>query len=582
MNDGDREVPASSTGTIDRVDADLPIGGNPASRAGRAGRGCATLFFGVFFAMGALFTVVILGEALRELEPWTWPETQCTITASGVAETGDDQRPYRAEVRYRYEIEGRDWEGARVVRSDQGSASFDRARRRADRYPPGASATCRVDPDHPSIAVLERRLPWIAFVVAFPMIFVAVGAGGIWAVWRRAKPADGDGVASISQLAQGRGSSRLVLIVGLIFVAIGGGLVVPLFGLPALRLANSLGWSPTPCTVVASRLRSWSTDDGTSYRADVMYEYSAGGRSWRSNRVDFFAILSSGRDAARTTLDRYPPGAVATCWVDRDDPSRSVLERRLRPIHFLGLLPLLFLLAGAALAAQSRERMRAAAAGPFEGGSAAAVETGSAPVVLEPSVGPLGKLAGSLFFALFWNGIVSVFVWQAWKSWERGHPDWFLTVFLVPFVLIGLASIAFVGHFALALANPRPRLTVDSAAPSLGDRLGIDWQFSGRASRIRRLRIVLEGREEATYQRGTDTHTDREVFATHVLVDTANDWEISRGSASLVIPDDTMHSFEAAANKIVWELKVAGEIARWPDVDESFPVTIHPIRLQEV
>ncbi len=562
------------------MDANLSTGGNPATASGRAGRGCATLFFGVFFAMGALFTVFILGEALRELEPWTWPETRCTITASGVAETGDDQRPYRAEVRYRYEIEGRSWEGARVVRTDQGSASFDRARRRAERYPPGASATCRVDPDHPSIAVLERRLPWIALVAAFPLIFVAVGAGGIWAVWRRAKPADGDGVASISQLARGRGGSRLMIIVGLIFVAIGGGLVVPLFGLPALRLAESLGWSPTPCTVVASRLRSWSTDDGTSYRADVLYEYSAGGRSWRSNRVDFFAILSSGRDAARSTLDRYPSGAEAVCFVDPDDPSRSVLERRLRPIHLLGLLPMLFLLAGAGLAAHGRRQMRTAA--PVDDVQASVPAIRAGPVVLEPSVGPFGKLVGSLFFALFWNGIVSVFVWQAWKSWERGQPDWFLTVFLVPFVLVGLASIAFVGHFTLALANPRPRLTVDSAAPSLGDRLGIDWQLSGRVSRIRRLRIVLEGREEATYRRGTDTHTDREVFASHVLVDTVNDWEISRGSASLVIPDDTMHSFEAPANKIVWELKVAGEIARWPDVDESFPVTVHPIRLQEV
>ena len=573
-------MPTSLTGTIDRVDADLSIGGSSATGAGRAGRGCATLFFGVFFAMGALFTVLILGETVRELEPWTWPETQCTITASGVAETGDDQRPYRADVRYRYEFDGRSWEGARVVRNDQGSASFDRARRHAESYPPGATATCRVDPDHPSIAVLERRLPWIAFVVAFPMIFVAVGAGGIYAAWRRRPAFDERGVASISQLGQGRGGSRLMIVVGLIFVAIGAGLVVPLFGLPALRLAESLSWSPTPCTVVASRLRSWSTDDGTSYRADVMYEYAAGGRSWRSNRVDFFAILSSGRDDARSTLDRYPSGAEAVCFVDADEPSRSVLERRLRPIHFLGLLPLLFLVAGAGLAAHGSRQMRKTA--PVADAEAAVPATRAGPVVLEPRVGPVGKLFGSLFIALFWNGIVSVFVWQAWKSWERGHPDWFLTVFLVPFVLVGLALIVFVGHFALALANPRPRLTVDSAAPCLGDRLGIDWQFSGRVSRIRQLRIVLEGREEATYRRGTDTHTDREVFASHVLVDTANDWEISRGSASLVIPDDTMHSFEAPANKIVWELKIAGEIARWPDVDESFPVTVHPIRLQEV
>ena len=39
---------------------------------------------------------------------------------------------------------------------------------------------------------------------------------------------------------------------------------------------------------------------------------------------------------------------------------------------------------------------------------------------------------------------------------------------------------------------------------------------------VLQLKITLEGREEATYRRGTDTVTDREVFATHSLVDTGN------------------------------------------------------------
>jgi hypothetical protein len=204
------------------------------------------------------------------------------------------------------------------------------------------------------------------------------------------------------------------------------------------------------------------------------------------------------------------------------------------------------------------------------------------PLVLEPQVSPIGKLLGALFFAVFWNGIVSVFVFQAWKSWEHGQPDWFLTLFLVPFVLVGLAVIGAVGYFGLSLANPRPRLTVEKATPRLGDELRLSWLFTGRASRIRHLRIFLEGREEATYQRGTDTHTDREVFATHTLVDTSNDWEIPGSTAAVKIPDETMHSFAAANNKIVWEIKVEGEIDRWPDVGQNFPINVRPMRIEDL
>jgi hypothetical protein len=43
-----------------------------------------------------------------------------------------------------------------------------------------------------------------------------------------------------------------------------------------------------------------------------------------------------------------------------------------------------------------------------------------------------------------------------------------------------------------------------------------------------------------------------------------------------------MHTFEAGANKIIWEIKVAGEIVRWPDIDQNFPITIRPIRIENL
>ena len=43
-----------------------------------------------------------------------------------------------------------------------------------------------------------------------------------------------------------------------------------------------------------------------------------------------------------------------------------------------------------------------------------------------------------------------------------------------------------------------------------------------------------------------------------------------------------MHSFQAAANKIIWEIKIEGEIDRWPDVDQNFLITIRPLRVEDV
>jgi hypothetical protein len=545
-----------------------------------AGKGCGTLFFGLFFVMGMLFVVLILGEGLKQIAPWRWAESRCTILSSSVDETGDEEKPYRPLVRYRYEIDGRSYEGNRLSRSSGSTASFDRARDLAARYPAGSTATCRVDPNHPAVSVLEQSLPWIFVVALFPMIFVAIGAGGIWAVWRGSSATSGAGIQSISGTAsKGRGH-RFMIILGLLFAVVGGAVFTFLFAVPLARTLATAGWEATPCTIVRSTVRSWSTDDGTSYRADVLYAYAAHDRDWRSNRVTFFSALSTGRAEARATRDRYRAGDQTTAWVDPADPTRSVLERNFRPRYLLGLLPLLFLFAGAALMRFGWKQLRTG--GEVEDRRPGKAIPDASPVTLKPQLSPFGKVAGTLFFALFWNGIVSVFVWQVWQSWQSGHPDWFHTIFLIPFVLIGVAAFVFVGYFALALANPRPRITLQQGQPSLGDEVRIDWRFTGRRSRITSLKIFLEGREEATYRRGTDTVTDREVFATISLVETRNEWEIPRGSASVRIPDDTMHSFAAASNKIVWEIKVAGEIQRWPDVDQNFPITVHPLRLEDV
>jgi hypothetical protein len=183
----------------------------------------------------------------------------------------------------------------------------------------------------------------------------------------------------------------------------------------------------------------------------------------------------------------------------------------------------------------------------------------------------------SLVLACFWNGIVSVPVWQVINSWRRGHPEWFLTLFMVPFVAVGIGLMGFVIYSFLRLFNPSVNLTVSGVVVPLGGALELTWNITGRSQVISKLRIFLEGREEATYQRGTSSQTDKVVFATFDLATLTPPNDLRSARARIQIPTRTMHSFVSDHNRITWSLCVAGDIARWPDIKDEYQIQLLPL-----
>jgi hypothetical protein len=126
------------------------------------------------------------------------------------------------------------------------------------------------------------------------------------------------------------------------------------------------------------------------------------------------------------------------------------------------------------------------------------------------------------------------------------------------------------------LQDTRPKITVSADAAPLGSTVELRWEFTGNPGRINELTISFEGREEATYRRGTNTRTDKNIFRIIEVMRANDPFQIAGGEAKLVIPADTMHSFKASNNKILWRLKVAGDIPHWPDVAEEFEFTVLP------
>jgi hypothetical protein len=414
-----------------------------------------------------------------------------------------------------------------------------------------------------------------------------------------ARPASGSG-----SLGCGIGFFAVFLVTGLGLLAF---FVWPIYKSVIARTS----WTEVPCEIVSSSVGSHSDGDGTTYSVDVVYRYTVGGRSYESERYRFLQGSSSGYDGKAKVVESLPEGSVTTCRVDPADPAEAVLFTGWSWAHLLILFPLPFVAVGAGgiyvSLAGARKKRRAEAGGRpdwlpdadgeppeivpgsgsaglgWQGAAAGGIGWGASgpasdvPLILEAAWSPFGKLIGITLVAAFWNGITGVFVWQAWQGWAAGAPDGCLTIFLVPFVLVGLALLIGVPHQFLALFNPRPRLELAPGRVILGAGNELSWSFRGRASRIGRLKISLVGVEEADYRQGTDTRTDKETFATLELVDESSPLAIPRGSVTISIPGDTMHSFEAPDNRIVWKLVLHGEIARWPDVQEEMKVIVEPM-----
>jgi len=379
-----------------------------------------------------------------------------------------------------------------------------------------------------------------------------------------------------------------------VFLLLGGVLFAVFFVIPAYETVKAKNWMETPCIVVSSTVGSHrGTKGGYTYSIDIRYAYRVDGKWYHSERYQFLRGSSSGYERKWAVVRSHPVGQRTICYVNPADPRDAVMERAFTSDLYVGLIPLVFFGIGLLglfytirgmrkrsgtlpssswmpRGAQARTQIGPGSTTPSFASSAEAL-------VLKPRASPITKLVGMSCVAAFWNGIIAVFIFQVFEGWRSGSPNWFLTLFLIPFVLVGIGTLVGVGYFLLAVFNPRLKLIVHPGAILLGESADLEWEISGRVERIRRFCIRLEGRQEATYRSGKSTRTDKAVFARTDLVNTQSPGNMLHGTARAAIPKDPVPSLECAHNKIVWLLSVRGDIGHWPDIKEEFPIVVLPL-----
>lgn len=574
----------------------------PASLVGKL---VTTAFLSIFVVAGGFFGTMMLKETQRGIDQQGWVQRPCNVIDSGVSIDPSSNKPYTPWVEYTYTHGGRSYTSANVSEDDAATYAYREAQAIALDYPPGGTGKIYVNPDSPKQAVLKtsggKSLMMIGFFAIWLPLFSGVPLVIIIATWWPKKNEHDEKAKAARERGKGKvGGVIIGVLFGGVFTAAGLGMLIFMTILPLWRTAISQTWTATPCTVERSEVLSYSDSDGTTYRIDVLFFYEVNNQRYGSNRHSFSMIgSSSGHSGKQAAASQYPVGSTATCYVNPNDPTSAVLFRGLSWANLWGLFPLPFLAVGLFVMyfsffgdsskggtwrpKRGQRNKQDVIPSPSDGSS----RDNIGPVVLRPGRARLGKFVGITFAALFWNGIVSVFLYQVIGGFMNGDVDACLTIFMIPFVIIGLVLIGAAFRGLLVLFAPGVIIELGRRAIPIGGSTELRWRISRGKGTMTGLSIKLIGQESATYTRGTDTVTDTHSFFEMELSETTAQTDDplvqslgmneQQGQFILQLPDQTMHSFEARNNKIVWKLQVQAKVKHWPDPKDSYTITVLPL-----
>ena len=552
-----------------------------------------SFFLLIFFLFGLGFSILMLTLFFKAYSVSSWKQTPCNITYSKMLDKNDG---YKIEIKYTYQYNGKTFQSDKFTRGNTIINDYSEADGYIKKFKPGQN-TCLVNPAAPDEAVLIAKTPWLMLpFLLIPFIFMCVGLGGIYATWKKRPLAEqqkefGEEFTPSSEQDITKKRDKALIFLPLFFLAfLIMGLAVGYFMFlkPVIMINQSKNWQKINCKIVHSRVKSHSGDKSTTYSVDILYTYKVNKKKYKSNRYDFFSgSSSSGYQAKKDIINRYPRGKKAKCYINPDNPEEAVISREYRTDMMLfAIIPLVFTLVGligviASTIAiiRKKEKSKNRENGDYSKSLENNQSDYNSPretAPLKQQISPVASIAGVAIFAILWNGIISIFIYQIYQGFEKDRPDWFLTIFMIPFVLVGILTILALIYTILKSTNPKISVEISPSELFPGSQATIKWTIKGPVSRVTSLEIYLEGMEKALYKSGENSASATNIFDRIKIFSTDYPLAMEYGNAKFTIPATTMHSFKSPHNSIEWSVSVIGNIKRWPDMLQRFPIEIHP------
>lgn len=560
------------------------------------GRIGVTIFALVFLVAGCFFLVALSMDFWQRLQVRSWQPSQCRIISSEITEKVNNDPPYEFQVRYSYNYNNKRYIGSRFSITSTSSSDYQTLQELDNLYKPGAVVSCLINSTRPEQAMITSPSLMIGLAVVMPIFFITLALILLYHTWRRVPRIATESIsAEIPTTSQARRSHKHIIFwsVASLMAVVGSYFTWQL----TQEWRDIQSWQPHQCKIVSSKVNGRQRRGGKirngrrhieiMYSVDIHFEYEWQGQRYRSNRFSLTKSASSNRASQERVTKEYSPGKLVHCFVNPRNPQQALLQRGFPISLLLGFLPLGILLYGICSLVLKLRRVTTNNSGQLVTGNAkptpdsekaghdGSPASGSI-LQLKPRMSPIVKAGVILFGALFWNVGVYFLAYQHWDNYQSLPQPWLAVVLLAILALIGLLLLVATPYFLLALANPRPILSINQPSLKIGGQATLSWQFTGRAERINRLIITLSASEKIWYRRGTKTIRETNEFYSQELVNVTGMFGITQGSVELTLPVTTMHSFEAEHNAIVWQLKLTGEIDKWPDVNEKYTITLLP------
>lgn len=543
------------------------VAGSTTGRMGLGARLFLTLFFCIFLGIGLLVFLMTARSIFAEAAMGKWPRIPCTVISSSfeVGRTSEGAPRYSPVVRFRWDFGGRTFEGGEVPSAFLNRSDAADAQKIVNRFPAGRETHCRVDPEDSGHAVLDlhpTRYGYSLVIVFIPLLFVGVGAAGIWGVWGRSRSGGAAHTGIAGPAAKKKlGPGGQTVLFGILTLS-GAGLFWGTVVVPYRLMQSARTWTSIPCTVLQSEVvRHRGSKGRVTWSAEILYSYEYGGQEYRSNRFGVLGGSSSDRQGMLDIVARYPRWSRSMCWVDPANPNQALLDRDWNVPFVLPLFAGGLLLVGVCgfvsgfrkLLQKMRGSSQVASVPGFAPLATSCQPAFLAPAELKPSMGPVKRILLCLLIAFFWNAIVSVFVGMALHGWQKGEPDLVLTVFLLPFLGIGLFLVGLIPWSILALTNPRVHGELHPPSPVPGEPVVFRFRLEGRTDRIHSLKVECVERP-----------LRREAFPSKTLL-----WD-SADHGGCVDRGEVTFPFPASDPGVSRILRVNGEIPLWPDVETEF------------
>jgi hypothetical protein len=519
------------------------------------------VLFGIIFAcFGLFFAAMLLRDIWRNANTYFWNKVPCTIVESSIERTDSDQsHPYHLQIRFRH--------GNSNSLSDTPAlkplsfSEYSDALRILDSLESLHNAW--ENPHNPEEAILFRGAFWNVFALLFPAVFILIGVGLSWA-----------GLASKKQNSKvlvptSKKKSAGVLFFG-IFLLAGLAAFIPFFARPLFKIIMAGNWPSVPCIVESSQLQRHSGDEGSTYKIDILYSYSFNGRPYQSSRYQFLSVSSSGYAGKQAVINLFPPGSIKSCYVNPSDPYQAVLNRGFTPELLFGLIPLVFIMVGLVGVRYSLRYTPQADEPVFP-----SVKTADEfnPLTLKPLQAPATRFFVLLGVALFWNGFTIPFFLQWLKAWRNNRASIWLGLFLSIFLSCGAFILFLLGQAFLQLFSPKIILKLSKSFLRPGENALLSWTFPG-SQLFSRLEIDLVGQELNLVQDSDSSSWRTSDISVTSLFKGSSSLEVRQGSTQLHIPSDAIKSSQSSNRQTRWIIRVKGEIPRWPDTKDEYPIIV--------